>query len=213
MSKGLIGKKIGMMSVFSNDGRYIPVTVILAGPCVVTQIKTVAVDGYNALQLGFGVKKSARVTKPLQGHFEKSGGTCYADVREVAVDKPEDFTLGQNIGPDFFKIGERIDVIGTTKGRGFSGVVKRHGFGGGRRTHGGKCFRIPGSIGCSAWPSKVIKGKKMPGRYGSDRKTIHGLEIIDIRPEENIILVKGAVPGHRHAIVMINKMATQAKAD
>lgn len=206
MSKGLIGKKIGMTSVFSNDGRYVPVTVIQAGPCVVTQIKTEAVDGYNALQLGFDVKKSARVTKPLIGHFKKSGGTCFMEVREVAVEKPEEFTLGQSLGPDFFKIGERINVVGTTKGRGFSGVVKRHGFGGGRKTHGGKCFRIPGSIGSSTWPSKVIKGKKMPGRYGSERQTVHGLEIIDIRVEENIILVKGAVPGHRRAFIMITKM-------
>jgi len=205
MSKGLIGKKIGMTSIFADDGRYIPVTVIQAGPCVVTQIKTMAVDGYNALQLGFLEKRSDRVTKPLAGHFQKSGGQCYAHLREVAVDNPEEFSLGQQIGPDVFAIGERVEVIGSTKGRGFSGVIKRHGFGGGRETHGGHCHRIPGSIGCSAWPSKVIKGKKMPGRYGTDRKTIKNLEIVDIRPDENLILIKGSVPGCSQATVVINK--------
>ena len=206
MSKGLIGKKLGMTSVFGSDGRYIPVTVIQAGPCVVTQIKTKAVDGYDALQIAFEEKKNSRATKPLQGHFQKSGGQCYAQLREVEVDNPEDYTLGQNIGTDLFIVGERIEVVGKTKGRGFSGVIKRHGFGGGRETHGGKCHRIPGSIGCSAWPSKVIKGKKMPGRYGMDRQTVRGLEIVDIRPEENLLLVKGAVPGHRQGVVMIHKM-------
>jgi len=205
MSKGLIGKKIGMTSIFADDGRYIPVTVIQAGPCVVTQIKTMAGDGYNALQLGFLEKRSDRVTKPLNGHFQKSGGQCYAHLREVGVDNPGEYSLGQQVGPDVFAIGERVEVIGSTKGRGFSGVIKRHGFGGGRATHGGKCHRIPGSIGCSAWPSKVIKGKKMPGRYGSERKTIKGLEIVDIRPEENLILIKGSVPGHSQATVVINK--------
>ena len=205
MSKGLIGKKIGMTSIFSDDGRCIPVTVIQAGPCVVTQIKTMAVDGYNALQLGFFEKRSDRVNKPLNGHFQKSGGQCYAYLREVGVDNPEEYSLGQQVGPDVFAIGERVEVIGSTKGRGFSGVIKRHGFGGGRATHGGKCHRIPGSIGCSAWPSKVTKGKKMPGRYGAERKTIKGLEIVDIRPKENLILIKGSVPGHSQATVVINK--------
>jgi len=205
MSKGLIGKKIGMTSVFTEDGRYVPVTVILAGPCVVTQIKTEAKDGYNALQLGFDDKKSSRTNKPLMGHFQKSGGQSFYHLREVAVDDPEGFSLGQSLGPDVFQIGEKVDIVGKTKGRGFSGVIKRHGFGGGRATHGGKCHRIPGSIGCSAWPSKVTKGKKLPGRYGSERQTVRNLEIVDIRPEENLILVKGAVPGHRDAPIMIRK--------
>jgi len=206
MSKGLIGKKLGMTSVFTTDGRFIPVTVILAGPCVVTQIKTEANDGYNALQLGFDVKKSAKTSKPLQGHFKASGDGCFRHVREVEVDDPSQYTLGQNLGPDLFTVGERVDVIGTSKGRGFAGVIKRHGFGGGRATHGGKCHRIPGSIGSSAWPSKVIKGKKLPGRYGVDRKTIRNLEVVDVRPEDNLILVKGPVPGHMQAFVMIKKL-------
>jgi large subunit ribosomal protein L3 len=206
MSKALIGKKLGMTSVFTPDGYYIPVTVIQAGPCVVTQIKTEASDGYNALQLGFESKKVNKTSKPLLGHFEKSGGNCFQRLREVEVEDPSSFSLGQSLGSDLFKIGERVDVVGTTKGRGFSGVIKRHGFGGGRATHGGKCHRIPGSIGTSAWPSRVMKGKKMPGRYGTDRQTMRNLEIIDIRPEDNLILVKGAVPGHRQALVMVQKL-------
>lgn len=212
MSKGLIGKKLGMTSIFTPDGLHIPVTVIQAGPCVVTQIKKAESDGYNALQLGFEGKKIDKTTKPLQGHFKKSGGDCYGYVREVEVDDPEAFSLGQSLGSDLFKVGERVDVVGNSKGRGFSGVIKRHGFGGGRETHGGKCHRIPGSIGCSAWPGKVIKGKKMPGRYGTDRKTVRSLEIVDIRTEENLILIKGAVPGHKQALVMIKKVKFADKA-
>jgi large subunit ribosomal protein L3 len=206
MSKGLIGKKLGMTSIFTPNGQYIPVTVIQAGPCVVTQIKTKTTDGYDALQLGFEPKRNDRITKPLQGHFKKSGDACFAKVREVGVSDPANFSLGQTIGPDIFQIGERVDVIGTTKGRGFAGVIKRHGFGGGRKTHGSKCHRIPGSIGCSAWPSKVTKGKRLPGQYGNARHTMRNLEIVDIRPDENLILVRGAVPGHRQASIMINKV-------
>jgi large subunit ribosomal protein L3 len=206
MSKGLIGKKLGMTSIFTPDGHYIPVTVIQAGPCVVTQIKTQSSDGYDALQLGFDPRRTDKTTKPLQGHFKKSGGTCFSNVHEVGVSEPESFSLGQTIGSDIFKVGERVDVIGTTKGRGFSGVIKRHGFGGGRDTHGGHCHRIPGSIGCSAWPSRVTKGKRLPGQYGNSTQTARNLEIVDIRPDENLILVRGAVPGHRQASVMISKV-------
>jgi len=205
-SKGLIGKKLGMTSVFAPDGRYVPVTVVKAGPCVVTQIKTLDRDGYNALQIGFGEKKASRTTKPLQGHFKKSGGFNFAFVREVGVDNPEEFEVGQTIGLDLFEVGERVNVVGTTKGRGFAGVMKRHGFGGGRKTHGCKSHRVPGSIGCSAWPSKVIKGKKLPGHYGVEQKTVRNLEIVDIRPDDNLILLKGPVPGHRQALIMLNKL-------
>ena len=206
MSKGLIGKKLGMTSIFTADGQYIPVTVILAGPCVITQIKTEANDGYNALQLGFENKKASRTSKPLQGHFKNSGDNFFRHVREVEVEDPTQYSVGQNLGPDLFKIGEHVDVIGKSKGKGFAGVIKRHGFGGGRATHGGKCHRIPGSIGCSAWPSRVMKGKKLPGRFGGDRKTIRNLEVVDVRPEANLILVKGPVPGHAQSLVMIHKL-------
>jgi large subunit ribosomal protein L3 len=194
-----------MTGLFTNDGRYFPVTVVQVGPCVVTQIKTIETDGYNALQLGFGDKKASRINKPVQGHLNKSGDGAFALLREVAVDDPENYTLGQTISLDLFEIGEKVDVVGYSKGRGFSGVMKRHGFGGGRMTHGSHSKRTPGSIGCSAWPSKVIKGKRLPGQYGVERKTIRNLEIVDMRPDENLIMLKGALPGARSAIVTLNK--------
>ena len=205
MIKGLLGKKLGMTGYFSPQGEYLPVTVIEAGPCVVTQIKTFASDGYNALQLGFNEKKKSRANKPLCGHFKKSGEQCFAFLREFLVENPEEYSLGQELSLEMFNIGDRVDVIGTTKGRGFSGVIKRHGFHGGRKTHGSKSHRIPGSIGCSASPSKVIRGKKMPGQYGNQRQTVRNLEIIDIRPKENLLLIKGAVPGAKSGLVEVNK--------
>ncbi|MBW2515121.1 MAG: 50S ribosomal protein L3 [Deltaproteobacteria bacterium] len=205
MCKGLIGKKLGMTRQFSPEGRSVPVTVIEAGPCVVTQIKTVENDGYNALQLGFGQRKVKRTPRPLQGHLKKSGIDTTRVLKEMSVEKPEEYSPGQQVTVEMFAVGERVEVTGTTKGRGFSGVMKRHGFHGGKKTHGSHSHRIPGSIGCSAWPAKVIKGKKMPGHYGHARKTVRNLEIFDIRPKENLILLKGAVPGHNSGIVTIRK--------
>jgi large subunit ribosomal protein L3 len=204
MCKGLIGKKLGMTGLFTPDGRYIPVTVIELGPCVVTQIKSKASDGYDALQIGFGSKKPARVNKPLAGHFKASGGS-YRAVREVPVADPTAFQVGQTIQLDIFTVGEKVDIVGTTKGRGFAGVTKRHGFHLGRKTHGSKSYRIPGSIGCSAFPSRVFKGKRLPGQYGNSRQTVRNLEVVDIRPNENLLLVKGAVPGSRSGLVMVKK--------
>ena len=195
-----------MTGLFTSEGKYIPVTAIQLGPCVVTQIKTVTTDGYNALQLGFGEKKKSRLNKALEGHLKKSGETRFAFLREVYVNDPGEYGLGQTINIDIFNIGEYIEVTGTSKGKGFSGVIKRHGFHGGKKTHGSHSHRIPGSIGCSAWPGKVIKGKKMPGQHGNARKTIRNLEIVDIRPEENLILIKGAIPGSRNGIVEIKKL-------
>ena len=205
MSKGLMGKKLGMTGLFAPDGRYVPVTVIEAGPCVVTQIKTTATDGYNALQLGFSEVKAKRVTKPRQGHFRKSGETFFRHVQEFPVDNPEAYSLGQKITLDIFAVGERVDVCGTTKGRGFAGVMKKEGYSGGPKTHGSKCHRIPGSIGTSAWPSRVFKGRGMPGHYGVDHQTMQNIEIVDIRPEENILMVKGAVPGPTTGLVAVKK--------
>jgi len=205
MCKGLMGKKLGMTGLFATDGRVIPVTVIQAGPCVVTQIKTQATDGYNALQLGFEEVKVRHVTQPLQGHFRKSGEACFRHLQEFAVDHPEEYTLGQRISLEIFTVGERVDVSGTTKGRGFAGVIKKEGFSGGRKTHGSKCHRIPGSIGSSAWPSRVFKGKGMPGHYGADRQTMQNIEIIDIRADDHILLVRGAVPGPASGMVAIKK--------
>ena len=195
-----------MTGVFTAEGRYVPATVIEAGPCVVTQIKSRDTDGYDALQLGFGGKRTSRVNKPLQGHFKKSGDRCFRFLKEFSVENPADYNLGQELTVEMFKVGERVDVVGTTKGRGFSGVIKRHGFHRGPMTHGSRNVRRPGSVGCSAWPAKIIKGKKMPGQYGNDRKTIRNLEIVDIRFDDNLILVKGAVPGAESGLVSVNKL-------
>lgn len=194
-----------MTSQFSSEGRSVPVTVIEAGPCVVTQVKTVETDGYNALQLGFGQSKQNRVNKPLQGHLTRSGQETIGILKEMDVENPDEFSPGQEITVEIFKVGERVEVVGKTKGRGFAGVMKRHGFRGGKKTHGSHSHRIPGSIGCSAWPAKVIRGKKMPGHYGNANQTVRNLEIFDIRPEENLILLKGAVPGHKSGFVTIRK--------
>jgi len=206
MSKGILGKKLGMTGVFTSEGKYIPATVIEAGPCVVTQIKSKDTDGYDALQLGFGGKRTSRVNKPMQGHFKKSGDQCFRYLKEFSVENPADFSIGQELTVELFKVGERVDVVGTSKGRGFSGVIKRHGFHRGPMTHGSRNVRRPGSVGCSAWPAKIIKGKKMPGQYGNDRKTIRNLEIVDIRTADNLILVKGAVPGAESGLVSVNKL-------
>ena len=206
MSRGILGKKLGMTGMFTPEGRYVPATVIEAGPCVVTQIKSKDTDGYDALQLGFGGKRTSRVNKPLQGHFKKSGDQCFRFLKEFSVENPADYNVGQELTVEMFKVGERVDVVGTTKGRGFSGVIKRHGFHRGPMTHGSRNVRRPGSVGCSAWPAKIIKGKKMPGQYGNDRKTVRNLEIVDIRFDDNLILVKGAVPGAESGLVSVNKL-------
>jgi len=206
MCKGMIGKKLGMTGIFSRDGKHVPVSVVKLGPCVVTQIKTAAKDGYNALQVGFGEKRAKNITKPLKGHYEKSGGGTFEITKEFPIDDPANFQLGQIISPEIFAVGEKVDVTGNTKGKGFSGVMRRHGFSGGRATHGSHSKRIPGSIGCSAWPSRVIKGKKMPGHFGDAKKTVRNLEIIDIRPDDNIVLIKGALPGSQTGLVTVNKV-------
>jgi large subunit ribosomal protein L3 len=205
MSRGILGKKLGMTGVFTPEGRFVPVTVIEGGPCVVTQVKTKDTDGYDALQLGFGDKRKDRVNKPLQGHFRKSGDHCFRYLKEFSVENPTDYSLGQVLTVEIFKTGDRVDVVGTSKGRGFSGTIKRHGFHRGPMTHGSRNIRQPGSVGCSAWPARVTKGKKMPGQYGNDRKTIRNLEIVDVRVDENVIMVKGAVPGAESGLVVINK--------
>ncbi len=165
MSNGLLGKKLGMTSIFTPDGRYLPVTVIEAGPCTITQIKTKTTDGYDAIQLGFDEQKKNRITKPLLGHFAKSGDKCFRVVREFRIEQPEAFKLGDEIRLDIFKVGDRVKISGMSKGRGFSGTIKRHGFHRGPKTHGSKNYREPGSIGQNTWPARVIKGKRLPGRY------------------------------------------------
>ncbi len=203
MEKGLIGKKLGMTQVFSGDGMVIPVTVIEMGPCVITQKKTKEIDGYDALQLGFGRKKQKNVTKPIQGHLKKTGSGFPRVLREFRMISPEDYEEGQELKVDVFEVGDYVDVVGVSKGRGFAGVIKRYGFKGGRATHGSMFHRAPGSIGASAYPSRVFKGKKLPGHMGDKRKTIQNLVVVGIRPNENLILIKGSVPGSRNGIVLV----------
>jgi large subunit ribosomal protein L3 len=193
-----------MTSLFEPNGGSVPVTVVELGPCVVTQIKTKATDGYDALQLGFGTKKIRRLSKPLLGHMRAAGGN-FAVLREVSVEDPSAYSVGQSIGTDIFKVGDRVDVIGTTKGRGFAGVIKRHGFSGNRATHGVKMHRVPGSVGNATYPGRVVKGKKLPGQYGNHRQTMKHLQIVDIRPDQNLVLLRGAVPGHRMGLVLVNQ--------
>jgi large subunit ribosomal protein L3 len=203
MVSKLIGKKLGMTRYFLDEGRSFPVSIIKIGPCVVTQKKTVDKDGYGAIQVGFEPKRESRVSKPLKGHFMKSGGTCYAHLREIRVDDPDGFELGQELGADLFQVGAKVHVSGYSKGRGFAGVMKRWGFSGSRDSHGAKNHRVPGSIGCNTTPGRVIKGKRLPGHYGDQRVTIKNLEVIDVRPEMGVILIKGAVPGSRNGVVEV----------
>ena len=203
---GLLGKKIGMTSVFSADGKNIPCTVIEVGPCVVTQIKTVENDGYAAVQLGFQEKKEKHTTKPEAGHFKKAG---VAPMRHVAEFKsftevPE---LGATITVDIFQEGGFVDVVGTSKGKGFQGVVKRHGFGGvGQRTHGQhNRLRAPGSIGACSYPAKVFKGMRMAGQTGNERVTVQNLQVIKVLPEHNVLMIKGSIPGSKGSIVIVEK--------
>jgi large subunit ribosomal protein L3 len=206
MIQEILGKKLGMTQVFASDGRRIPVTVVEAGPCTVLQKKTESADGYNALQVGFSAKKTHRTTKPMMGHFKKADQGAFTHLRELGAENVDDYQVGDQITCGaVFKPGDVIDVTGTSKGKGFQGVVKRWGFSGGRATHGSKFHRAPGSIGMSAWPARVLKGKKMPGQMGNARVTQQGLEIVEVRPEQNLVLIKGAVPGPNHGLVMLRK--------
>lgn len=203
---GILGKKVGMTRVYNELGDSTAVTVVEAGPCTILQVKTEAKEGYNAIQVGFEQKKGSRVNKPLAGHFAKSGAEGFYHVREFRVDDPAQFEVGQTITMDsLLNIGDYVDIQGTSKGRGFQGVVRRYGFAGGKATHGSNFHRAPGSIGCSAWPSRVIKGKRLPGRMGNTTVLKKSARIVDIRPEDNVILVKGPVPGAQNGLLKIFK--------
>ncbi len=203
---GLIGKKVGMTSVFSVEGKSIPCTVIECGPCVVTQVKTMEKDGYEALQLGFEDKKEKNVTKQLSGHFKKAGTTPKRKLVEFSGFE-EEHKLGDTIDVSLFEDVDFVDVIGTSKGKGFQGVVKRHGFGGvGQSTHGqDDRLRAPGAIGACSTPARVFKGMRMAGRMGGERVTIENIRILKIVPENNLLLVKGSVPGAKGSYVIIMK--------
>jgi len=207
MLNGIIGKKLGMTRIFDEDGRSVPVTVIEAGPCFVVQKKASGSDGYEAIQVGFARKALAKCTKPMKGHLEKHGSKSgFALIREFKVDDASAWEPGQEISVEHVEISDNLTVTGTSKGKGFTGVVKRWGFRIGPMSHGSMSHRAPGSIGASAYPSRVIKGKKMPGHMGNVRVTVNNLEVIDVRPEDNLLVVKGAVPGPRNGFLFIKKM-------
>ncbi|HET8839107.1 MAG TPA: 50S ribosomal protein L3 [Flavobacteriaceae bacterium] len=209
---GLIGRKIGMTSIFDENGKNIPCTVIEAGPCVVTQVRTEEVDGYNALQLGFDDKKTNRTSQAATGHFKKAGTVGKKKVVEFREYEGlqkfvADYKLGDSITVEHFVEGEFVDVAGTSKGKGFQGVVKRHGFGGvGQSTHGQhNRLRAPGSIGAASYPSRVFKGMRMAGQMGNERVKVQNLRVLKVVPEKNLLVVKGCVPGHKNAFVIIEK--------
>ena len=203
---GLIGKKVGMTSIFDENGKNIPCTVIEAGPCVVTQVRTTEVDGYDALQLGFDDKAEKRANKSELGHVKKAGTSPKKKVVEFQ-DFEGEYKLGDIVTVDQFVEGEFVDVTGTSKGKGFQGVVKRHGFAGvGQSTHGQhNRLRAPGSIGAASYPARVFKGMKMAGRMGADKVTVQNLKVLKIVPEKNLIVIKGCIPGHKNAYVIIQK--------
>jgi large subunit ribosomal protein L3 len=203
---GIIGKKVGMTSIFDAEGKNIPCTVIEAGPCVVTQLRTVDQDGYSAVQLAFDEKKEKNTSGPLKGHFAKANTTPKRKLVEFKT-FPNVKALGETITVDIFAEGDFVDVVGTSKGKGFQGVVKRHGFGGvGGQTHGQhNRLRAPGSLGASSWPSRVFKGMRMAGRMGGDRVKIQNLEILKVYPEQNLLVVSGSIPGAKGSYVIVDK--------
>lgn len=212
--EGLIGKKVGMTQVFAADGNRVPVTVLEAGPCTVLEVRTRDSHGYDALQLGFSPKKK-NVGKPAAGRFKKLGLPAMGVVREVRLEKPEAaqaYQVGQTLRVDMFTPGELVDVVGVTKGKGFQGGVKRHGWYGGDATHGSMFHRAPGSIGASSDPSRVWPGHRLPGRMGGERRTVLNVQVVRVLPEQNLLLVRGAVPGANGGLVLVRKSVKTTKA-
>lgn len=206
MTLGLIGKKIGMTQIFGKNSELIPVTVLQVGPCTVIQKKTKEKDGYEALQFGFGsVKRKERLTKPRRGHFEKKNLECFTTLKEFREFGPQPFEVGQIVKVDLFQAGDTVHVQGMTKGRGFQGVIKRHGKHGGPDAHGSDFHRRPGSIGMRTWPGRVLKNMKLPGRMGYEKVMIRNLTVVDVKPEDHLLLVRGAVPGARGGLVVVTK--------
>jgi len=214
--EGLIGRKVGMTQVFAADGSHVPVTVVQAGPCTILGIRTKDTHGYDGLQLGFETKKK-KVSKPEAGFFKKLNVDAKRVLRELRLDKAAaeklgDYQVGQSLTVEMFAPGELVDVVGVTKGKGFQGGVKRHGWYGGDATHGSMFHRAPGSIGASSDPSRVWPGHKLPGRMGGDRRTVLNLPVVRVLPEQHLILLRGAVPGARGGVVMVRKSVKQTKA-
>ena len=211
-TKGLLGTKLGMTQLWDDDHRVVPVTVIQAGPCVVTQVRTAETDGYSAVQLGFGGVKAKKVTKPAAGHFDKAGVTPRRHLVEIRTSDAAEYELGQELTADVFASGEQIDVTGTTKGKGTAGVMKRHGFGGLRASHGvHRKHRSPGSIGGCATPGRVFKGLRMAGHMGVERQTVQNLDVHSVDAEKGLILVKGAVPGPKGGLVVLRTAAKKGE--
>jgi large subunit ribosomal protein L3 len=211
MKQGLIARKRGMTQVFGEDGSATPVSVLEAGPCTVVQIKRRETDGYEALQLGFEPKRR-NVTKPMAGHFKKAGVGTQRVLRECRLDSSAGYEVGQVLTVELFAPGELVDVSGITKGRGFQGGIKRHGWRGGEATHGSMFHRAPGSIGASSDPSRVFPGHRLPGRMGAEHVTVSHLEIVRVLPEQNLLVVKGAIPGATGSLVVVRKSVKQSKA-
>ena len=211
MNVALLGKKIGMTQVFDDANRLVPVTVIEAGPCPVTQVKSTEKDGYDAVQIGYRPQKEHRLSKAALGHFKKAGVEPVAELQEFRTNGDNELSVGDILTVEKFEEGQKIDVIGTSKGRGFQGVVKRHGFSGGPASHGSMFHRRGGSYGMCQWPGHVIKGKKMPGHMGDARRTVQNLQIVKVVAEKNLILVKGSVPGSRGSLVTV-RTAVKNKA-
>lgn len=202
MKKGILGTKIGMLQIFDETGRVVPVTVIQAGPCIVTQKKTKETDGYEAIQLGYVPAKENQTNKPAKGHFEKQGVPAMRHLKEIRLEEGSQFELGQEIKADLFEAGELVDVTGISKGKGFAGSIKRHGFSRGPMAHGSKYHRRNGSLGAKG-PARVFLGRKGPGRMGGDQITVQALQVVKVDPEKNLILVRGAVPGAKKSIITI----------
>ena len=205
MKKAIIGKKVGMTQIFDETGKVIPVTVIEAGPCVVAQVKSNETDGYNAVQLGFGDVKESKVNKPVKGHFAKSKLALKKYLREFRMDSVEDVKVGDEFKADVFVKGDKVDIQGTSKGKGFQGNIKRHGQHRGPMAHGSMYHRRPGSMGSTSTPGRVFKGKKLPGHMGSVTSTILNLDIVKVDADKNVILVKGSIPGAKGSIVKVRK--------
>jgi large subunit ribosomal protein L3 len=202
---GLIGKKVGMTQIFSEKGDVIPVTVIEAGPCTVTEVRTAKRDGYTAVQLGFATNKEKRFTKPVLGQFRTRNLPASRFLKEFRLESVDGLEVGQTLDVSIFEKGQHVDVQGVTKGRGFQGVVKRYGFVAGHASHGPTHGKQPGSIGASAYPSRVVKGKRLPGRMGGVNLTIKNLEVVGVDPEQNVLIVRGAIPGPPNGLVYVKK--------
>ena len=211
MKKAILATKVGMTQIFNEDGVLTPVTVLQAGPVVVTQVKTVENDGYSAVQVGFADKREKLVNKPLKGHFDKAGVSYKRYIREFKLEDAESYALGQEIKADIFAAGDKIDVTAISKGKGFQGAIKRHGQSRGPMAHGSKFHRHAGSNGSSSDPSRVFKGKKMPGQMGNKKVTVQNLEVVRVDAENNLLLVKGAVPGPKKAMVTIKETVKSGK--